>query len=953
MGTRPMSIRALSPRIVSPASLGLVLTLLWLSVPSARAATNAEAAQKALDFVSADAVTWSGIFGCTACHRHGAALYGLAHAGASGFDLDAVTRNGRTNRENMETMAREIQEQQEPDGSWIHERIHYRNARSSYAAFGLAGYDAKVGTRYSDALVRAADWAVSTQELSGRWVEDFPFEPIGASNMGITARLMTAVAQARERVDPAKAAQYQQSLERAAAYLRAHLDDMTDGPLEDSQRYTFQVAWTAVGMKAAGPGAQGENTAALEALASRLLATRAQGDSPGWGNLDGAPADETSTSLALYALCVAGRKPGTDGRMTQALEWLKSRQTAEGSWGVGTRYPDIPTTFGALALACFGDFSVTVAVDGTPRRPLEQDLPRAQSAEYTLTVRNHGYKADSYTLETQGGLTGWTATLDRTTLELGPDAEATITLTVSAPPGLAPSLSSSVMVVATSDSTQGVKDSALVTTYTNPPPPTEGLPTLTTVVSPEDGQLTVALDNVLSARVTGADGWVARGPGLGVVTFMVAGVTVGTDNDANGDGVYSVVWRPRGTWGVLGPSDIRAVYSGVTLQPVRDNRLGSSSSRAVEILPSPYPPPLVTLCGLPDFTSDAALDVCGYVTALAPGATIESVAFILHGERYPVEPDFNGGFVETRLPLRDGANVVRLVATDTFGAQASQEATVMVDATAPEITVLSPEEDSMLADGQVELRLLVRDWSPVRVETNWIHTTELPSGGGVVTHTVGLEPGANELLIIATDAVGHVTERIVRVWVDTQAPWVATGLPDGWLVGTQPGDVLSYDIGVYAESATQVEVTPGGGTYSVPRGGGGVQVLLPLVPGDNVFTVTVTGESGLSTTLTRTVRYDNAPPVAELLIPRADGTYSGVVMLTARVTDDVSGVRSVAFTRDGSGIRGATLNEEGLWTAELDTRELVDGAHTVEVWLEDEAGNFSLLTFPFSTDNVP
>ncbi|NTX10599.1 hypothetical protein HUA76_07355 [Myxococcus sp. CA056] len=947
-----MLFRALSLRPVSSASLGLVLTLL-LSVTSAGAATNAEAAQKALDFVSADAVGWSGIFGCTACHRHGAALYGLAHAGASGFDLEAVTRNGRTNRENMETMARDLQAQQEPDGSWIHERIHYRNARSSYSAFGLAGYDAKVGTRYTEALVRAADWAVSTQELSGRWVEDFPFEPVGASNVGITARLMTAVAQARERVDPARAARYQESLRRAAAYIRAHLDDMTDGPLEDSQRYTFQVAWAAVGMKVAGPGEQGENTAALDSLASRLLATRALGDAPGWGNLDGAPADETSTSLALYALCLAGRKPGADGRMTQALDWLKSRQAEDGSWGVGTRYPDIPTTFGALALACFGDYSVSVAVDGAPSRPLEQDLPRVQSATYTLTVRNHGYKADTYTLDTQGGLTGWTATIAPTTLELGPDAEATVTLTVSAPPGLAPSLSSGVMVVAASDSTHGVKGSVLVTTYTNPPPPTQGLPTTTTVESPVDGQLTVALDNVLSARVTGEDGWEARGPGLGVVTFMVAGVTVGADNDADGDGVYSLVWRPRATWDVLGASDVRAVYSGVTLQPMRDNRLGSSSSRAVEILPSPYPRPSVTLCGLPGFTSDTSVGVCGFVTALAPGASIESVAFLLHGERYPVVPDFSGGFVWTELPLRDGANVIRLVAMDTLGGQASQEATVMVDATAPEITVLSPEEDSTLADGQVEVRVVVRDWSPVRVETNWIHVTDLPAGGGAVTHTVGLAQGANDVLIRATDAVGHVTERVVRVWVDAQAPWVATGLPDGWLVGPQPDDVLAYDLGVYAESATQVEVSPGGGMYSLPRGGGGVRALLPLRQGDNVFTLTVTNEAGLRTTLTRTVRYDNAPPVAELLIPQAEGTYSGVVTLTASVTDAVSGVRSVAFTRDGSGIRGATLNAEGLWTAELDTRELMDGAHTVEVWLEDPAGNFALQTFPLFTHNAP
>jgi hypothetical protein len=147
-----------------------------------------------------------------------------------------------------------------------------------------------------------------------------------------------------------------------------------------------------------------------------------------------------------------------------------------------------------------------------------------------------------------------------------------------------------------------------------------------------------------------------------------------------------------------------------------------------------------------------------------------------------------------------------------------------------------------------------------------------------------------------------------------------------------------------------VEVSSAG-TYTLPRGGGGVNATLHLVPGVNTFTIDVTGETGLKTSLTRTVRYDNSPPEAELLVPVPGGTYSGVVTLTARVTDSLTGVRSVAYTRDGSGIRGAEVQPDGTWTAELDTRELVDGEHTVEVWMTDDAGNFVIQSFPFSTRN--
>ncbi|MBZ4419104.1 Ig-like domain-containing protein [Myxococcus sp. RHSTA-1-4] len=952
-----MPIRAAPPvshRASSPRGWLVVSTLLVaLFAPAARAATNAEAAQRAINFLSADAANWTVRFGCTSCHRHGATLFGLATARANGYDLDALTYNGRTNRQNLEFIAERLQSEQRADGSWIHQGNWYPFSKSSYSAFGLAGYDANVGTRYSDALVRAADWAVSTQDAAGRWREDFPFYPVGYGNIGVTARLMTAISQARQRVDPAKAAQYQAALDRAAAYVRANMNNSTDGALSDGQRYTHQVAWALVGLKAAGPGAASENTTAMNTLAARLLSTPTLADAPGWGTLANEAPDEYSTSLTLYALCVAGRKPGADGRMSGALDWLKSRQAPDGSWGTGTRYPDIPTTFAALGLACFGDYSVGVSVGGPVRRPLEHDLPSQQTATYMFTVRNHGYQPDTYTLSTQGGLPGWTATLDRTMLELGPDASGTVTLTVTAPPGLEASLSSDVMVVAASHSAASVKGSARVTTYTTPPPPTEGVPTTTTLLSPTDGQLTVALNNTLSARVVDDRGWEARGPGMGVVTFMVAGVTVGADNDADGDGVYSFAWRPRtATWDSLGSQDLRAVYSGVTLQPERENRLGSTASQTVEVLPSPFPNPSVTLCGLPDFTDLASLEVCGYVTPLAEGATIESAAFILHGQSYPVVPDESGGLVSAELPLRDGPNVIRLVATDTFGGIASEEATVMVDNTAPEIIIQSPAEGAALSVYSVDVRMMVRDWSPVRVETNWVHVTDVPAGGGTVTHTVGLSPGENDLLIRATDSVGHVTERVVRVWVDAQPPWVGTGLPDGWLVGPQPDNAMAYDIGVYCESATQVVLSTGG-TYALPRGGGGVQATLNLVPGDNTFTIDVTSETGLRTSLTRTVRYDNTAPEAELRVPVPGGTYSGPIVLTARVTDTLSGVRGVAFTRDGSGIRGATLQPDGTWTAELDTRELVDGAHTVEVWMEDWAGNFVIRTFPFSTLNRP
>ncbi|WP_223640509.1 Ig-like domain-containing protein [Corallococcus sp. EGB] len=113
----------------------------------------------------------------------------------------------------------------------------------------------------------------------------------------------------------------------------------------------------------------------------------------------------------------------------------------------------------------------------------------------------------------------------------------------------------------------------------------------------------------------------------------------------------------------------------------------------------------------------------------------------------------------------------------------------------------------------------------------------------------------------------------------------------------------------------------------------------------------MTNEAGRSVRATRTVRYDTQAPTATLVTPAPGSTVGGVVTLAARVTDALSGIKNVAFTRDGSGIRAGTLQPNGTWTAELDTRELLDGTHTVDVWMTDAVDNFVIQSFSFTVKN--
>lgn len=934
--------------------LGLVaLVMSVFAIPaSAQTQTNTQATQRAINFLSADVATWTNANNCVACHRQGAVVYGMASARANGYDMNAVVANNRTNTQNLELLAQRIKTDQLANGSWLHEGLYHRNEKTSFSTFGLAGYDQNVSTQYSASLVAAANWALTSQEPSGRWPSDHTLFPVDHGNVPTTARIMTGLAQAKLRVDPAKAAQYQASLDKAAAYLRANLNNGDTSATGDGMPYTFQVAWTIMGLKAAGPGPDAVNTTAINTLAGRLIARTSAGGVPGWGDAANGAANDFATGSAIYGLCLAGREPATDPRLRSAIEWMKARQSADGSWRTGSATFDIPTTFAALGLSCFGDFSVTVSVVGAERQMLNVNDPAPQTATFTFRVKNHGYQADTYTLTVPpAGLPGWSAVVSQPTLFLAAGDEDTVRVTVTAPPMLFPALTNEFTLIATSGGAPGVSGKARVNAYTPPLPPVVGRPTVTTLQTPAtNAHVIIGQGATLSARVTDAGAPVA-GPGRGVVTFYVAGVPVGADQDADGDGLFTTSWTPAvDSWTVTGTQDYRAVYSGVELQAPLANLLGSTASRTLIIDAFPHETPMVTIGNPPAFTRETSLEIWGYATPRAPGAYVTSAAFIVNGGAPIALTPGNGGLIFTTITLTEGPNIIQMTARDSFGGVTTKQVNLTVDRVAPILTIQSPLNGAATGSSVVAVTSSVQDQTPVRVETQWANVALLEFGNGSVTHDVPVNYGDQGIMVRATDSAGNVTEKFIIVFVDPGTPVVSTHFADGQLYGPMPDNAFSYAINVQTLSATTVRVN-GGPVMPLPRGGGQVQTTEELLPGVNTLRITVTSETGVTTMTTRRVNYDVAPPQATLLNPTVGSTVSGIITLRARVTDNFGPVTNVGFSRDMSGIRSGTQQPDGTWTAELDTRELVDGVHTVDLWMNDGVGNATVQRFSFNVDN--
>ncbi|MBI2869173.1 MAG: Ig-like domain-containing protein, partial [Chloroflexi bacterium] len=347
-------------------------------------------------------------------------------------------------------------------------------------------------------------------------------------------------------------------------------------------------------------------------------------------------------------------------------------------------------------------------------------------------------------------------------------------------------------------------------------------------------------------------------------------------------------------------------------------------------------------------TNDADLTVTGTIT----GATTASLVLNGTGQAVtPVEGAFSAG-----VTLGEGTNIIVVKAyttghendADYLGTSGTRR--VVLDSTAPTVTITSPVSGAVVSAPEVTVAGTVNDPSATSavLTLNGVPLTVTVAGGSF-SQPVTLSAGSNAITVVATDRAGNASAASpVTVTLDTSKPQVAITSPENKFLTN--GGVVNVTGTVDDPSITSVTLYLNGSGTSIPiASSGDFNALVSLVSGDNSIEVRATNNAEPPTTGTSgviTVTRDTTAPV--LSIGLSDPADSIIITVAANealaappsVTVDGAITMTAVDINKWSGVYGSSASP------------IAAGAYTVTVTGTDKAGNGATRTATFTRKSI-
>ncbi len=288
--------------------------------------------------------------------------------------------------------------------------------------------------------------------------------------------------------------------------------------------------------------------------------------------------------------------------------------------------------------------------------------------------------------------------------------------------------------------------------------------------------------------------------------------------------------------------------------------------------------------------------------------------------------------------LTAGSHTITVIATDTVGNATTQTATIVVDQTAPTVTVSGLTSPTNSTASQTAT-ITAADNVALATVTCRVDSGATTSCIGGTYATGTLAAGSHTITVIATDTSGNQTTQTATVVVDTTAPTLAISGQTTPTASSTSQNLTITSADNVALATVTCRVDSGATTSCI----GGSYATGTLAAGSHTITAIATDTAGNSTTQTATIVIDQTPPsvaISGLTSPTASGASQ-----TATITRSDNIAIATQTCRLDSGATTAC-------TTSYATGALSNGSHTITVIATDTSGNATTQTATIVVDQT-
>ena len=297
--------------------------------------------------------------------------------------------------------------------------------------------------------------------------------------------------------------------------------------------------------------------------------------------------------------------------------------------------------------------------------------------------------------------------------------------------------------------------------------------------------------------------------------------------------------------------------------------------------------------------------------------------------------------VQAFLTLASGTNTIILSASNACGMDAETTVINYNNCIAPVLTVTNPVNSGItVTQASFSLSGTVTGLSGVQ-QLQILQNSQQLSGasltGNAYTANATLVPGANTFVIKATNACGTDTKTIIVQYNNCTPPVISVASPLNATTTTTGSLQINAQIANANGNAPTVMVN----NRSIVLSGynpanGSIQMNVPLVPGQNTITLTITNACGTDTE-TISVFYDNCiPPVISVTSPiNGSTTTSNSVQINAQMSNATGNAPTVTVNNRSILLSGYNAASGALQMSV----PLIPGQNTITITVTNGCGS--------------